>query len=47
MPVEGPPPPGPVRDVVAWIVSLTHQSKIVEFAIDDAIGEVVRIMRSR
>lgn len=41
------PEPGPVRDVVAWVVRLWHEIVWAEFAIEDATGKVVRFRRSR
>ena len=41
------PRPGPVRDVVAWIVQTGHDAVWAEFAIDDATQKVVRFRRSR
>jgi hypothetical protein len=41
------PSPGMVRDVVAWVVTLGFDVAEVEFAVDDATGEIVRFRRSR
>lgn len=41
------PSPGPVRDLVAWVVTLVHEARTVEIAIDDQTGEVVRYSPSR
>lgn len=38
---------GPVRDALAWVVTLSHDASTVEFAIDDASGNVLRFRRSR
>lgn len=47
-PVDGRPmKPGPVRDVLAFVVTLSHEVAFVEIAIDSASGEAVRILRSR
>lgn len=41
------PASGPVRDIIAWIVTLVHEGSSVEFAVDDKSGEIVRFHRSR
>lgn len=41
------PAPGPVRDTVAWVVTLGSDVLWAEFAVEDATGLVVRIRRSR
>lgn len=41
------PAPGSVRDLIAWVVTLTHDGRTVEFAIEDATAEVVRFTPSR
>lgn len=47
-PVEDPvPPPGPVYDLVAWVVTLAHGAVEVELAIDDSRAQVVRLRRYR
>jgi hypothetical protein len=45
--VDAPPTEGPVRDTVAWVVTLGEDVAEVELAIDEATGEVVRFRRSR
>jgi len=47
--LAGPDPgvPGPVRDVLVWIVHFEHEGRWVELAVDDRAGEVVRVERSR
>lgn len=44
---DEPPGPGPVRDLVAWVVRLHSGVLWVEFAIEDATRKVVRFRRSR
>lgn len=39
--------PGPIRDVLVWVVSLTHRQFFIQIAIEDATGTPVRILRSR
>ncbi|MCC6425499.1 MAG: hypothetical protein IT435_01630 [Phycisphaerales bacterium] len=41
------PAPGPVRDLIAWVITLTHDARTVEFAIEDSTAEVVRFTPSR
>ena len=41
------PPPGPVVDRVAWLVTFTSELGLVEFAVDDQNGEILRFRRSR
>jgi hypothetical protein len=46
-PVDQMPGPGPVRDLVAWVVQLVFEDAWVEFAIEDQGGEIIRFRRSR
>jgi len=43
---EQPPGPGPVRDLIAWIVAFGSGGVAVEFSIDDATEAIVRVRRS-
>ncbi|WP_224363350.1 hypothetical protein [Hyalangium versicolor] len=43
-----PEKPSPVRDVLVWLVRYgLGQGRWVELAVDDKLGEVVRVQRSR
>ena len=44
--VEETPGPGPVRDVVAWLVTFGESAEGAELAIDDKTGKVVRVLRT-
>lgn len=44
---ERPEQPGPVRDVLAWLVMFSKELMFVEIAVDDNSGEIVRVVRSR
>lgn len=41
------PGPGPIREVLAWVVQTGHDVVWAEFAIEDATRKVVRFRRSR
>lgn len=41
-----PTPPGPVRDALVWIVPFGRGADIVQVAIDDSDGSVVRVLRT-
>jgi hypothetical protein len=41
------PPPGPVVDRVAWIVTFMMDPWTIDFAVDDATGLILRFRRSR
>lgn len=41
------PSPGPIRDLVAWVITLVHEARTVEIAVDDQTGDVVRYSPSR
>lgn len=46
-PVDKLPDPGPVRDVIAWVVQLFAGESWTEFAVSEKTGNVVRFRRSR
>ena len=37
----------PVRDLLAWVVRFRSGIAWIDFAVDDATGEIVRVERSR
>ena len=41
------PPPGPVLDRIAWLVTFMMDPWTVEFAVDDQDGRILRFRRSR
>ena len=41
------PPPGPVLDRVAWVVTFGLEAWSAEFAVDDQTGAILRFRRSR
>jgi hypothetical protein len=45
--VDQPPEPGPVYDLVAWVVVFSGGYSSFQMTIDDATGRVVRVRRSR
>jgi hypothetical protein len=45
--VGDPNAPGPVRDLLAWIVRFGNGRAWVDLAVDDRTGAIVRVERSR